>query len=159
MSRENIVYLIKNNKGLVLSVAKRYKKKRYYLKWEEVYSVTLEGFYRAILAYQPSRGDLITYAECYCWGWLKGYYKANRYNDKEVTMPMDMFAFNKGLSIDDRIVVKQIKERLSDDEKEILDCYCYKIPIKDSIKILGLKNRHHYKKKLEKVMKKMKEMV
>lgn len=151
MTRENIAHLMKHNKKIVWNITGRLMKRYMTFEKEDIYSIVLEGFYRAVKAYRPDRGSLEVYAECYCWAWANNYFRA-KIKDKirrqsESSARID-YIEQVEISNEDRAFIKEIRSQLSDEENDLLDRHAYGIPIKKSISEMNLKTRHNYRVKL-----------
>ncbi len=155
MSREQLIYLLKNNRGVVKNKAKQYYARHYWLDYNEIYSVAFEGFYKAILAYKPEKGNLLNYAECYCQGWIKTYFDSRKPDRREVQLVHNNYEKLNAIPYDDVLFLKQVKEILNSDEIEILEHYSYRIKIKDSMKYFGFDTRHQYAKLLQNTLSKV----
>lgn len=112
-----------------------------------VFAYALEGVYRAILRYDPKKGPLKTYAFFYCKSFVRNHIKDK---DKGILCEIrdddedEAFAF-RDLPMDDFILIDELKSRLTEQEKEIMDCVSYDIPIKRAMEITGIKTRYEYK--------------
>ncbi len=158
MSRTQLIHLLKNNRDVVKNKADAYYKTHLWLSYNEVYSVAYEGFYRAIRAYDPDKGDLVTYAECYCWGWLGTYFNSRsvKRDKREVRIVHDNFEKANTISREDALFLKQLKEYLTTYEMDLLERHCYGFKIKDSIEHLGI-TRPTYKRHLKNALDKARE--
>jgi len=151
MSRDNIAYLMRHNKKIVWNITGRLMKRYMSFEKEDIYSIVLEGFYRAVKAYRPDRGKLEVYSECYCWAWANAYFRT-KIRDKMRRREESSIAIDQvedvDISEDDRLLINEIRNQLTAEENDLLDRHAYGIPIHKTIDEMNLKTRHNYRIKL-----------
>jgi len=159
MSKKHIAYLIKNNRGIIDYLVNEFGKKYYDISREEITSMVQEGFWRAILAYNPDKGKLSSYAHYYCKSWVNFYLNKTykKYKENEIIVDnFDEFAKETDHS---KLDIESILNKLCKEDREIIvNHYLLNTTTKGTMDSLNI-NRHEVKRRLKKALESAKRII
>lgn len=159
LDRKFVCRMIQSKKNLIsymtMVIAKRYRD----ISYKEIYSYVMEYFYKAMRAYRPDKGSFIPYAYFYVYARASSKIKSHRkFESRYISSDMEYFTYSEP-TIDQQILIKKSLSALSSKEKEIIESYAYKVPIKVVMKKMKIKTRYEYRKIFEGAIEKMRKCV
>ena len=159
--KNNIEYLLKNNRGIISKITREFLEKNKRYEYSEIHSFAREGFYKAILAYDPDKGKLSTYTYFYCRSWIRNRVKKYHVKYNKEVFFSDIDNYDSGdVTLEDSLFFKQIMDVLDDEEREILGVHIsssnkfFDSSVKAVMNNLGI-SRYIFNVKLEKIIDKI----
>lgn len=158
MSRSNVSYIIRNSEKIIHGTAGWFCKRYPGYRYEEIRNVVKEGLFRAIRAYRPDCGALQVYAFYYCRSYVRFYIDRIYGRSKREVEFEDNFEFKDVVPYEDRLTLEKILERLSPEDRQILEAYAFGMTIKDAADELGI-SRWKYNIRFEAAIQRARELL
>ena len=160
MSRRNIDHLLRNSRGILRNIAGEFVRKYPAIEWDEIYDFALEGFYKAIKSFDPSKGTLSTWSYFYCRAWVTQKIQKSVlfYQKKDDEFDLDRFA-DQGVSAEDRTFLQEVLDKLSPEDAEVLQTFSQRTELPLAMAELNLPNHMAYYKRVREALQRAREIL